>query len=239
MSILVVCRKCRKSFKVSDKFAGQKGPCPNCKATLQIPKKEDEVKIHGGEEFTDGGRSIDGELLTKPIARKDTKLQPVVAVAIGGAVLVTLIVAWAGGSAGLFVRQTGETNLIVCTIALLLITPPLVLAAYTFLRDADELEPYRGTALYVRSGICAAAYVILWAILLYVSSTGLLTGEIWEWLFVAPPLLAVGALVALSCFDLEFGNAFFHYAFYLLVVLILRWIAGMPWIWEIAETVPK
>ncbi len=231
MSILVVCRKCQKSFKVSDQFAGQKGPCPNCKATLQIPKKEDEVKIHGDEEFTDGGRSIDGELLTKPIARKDTKLQPVVAVAIAGAVLVALIVTWAAG--GVIAR-----SILVRTVGLLLITPPLALAAYTFLRDEDELEPYRGTVLYVRSGICAAAYVILWAILLYVSSTGLLTGEIWEWLFVAPPLLAVGALAALACFDLEFGNAFFHYAFYLLVVLILRWIAGMPWIWEISETVP-
>jgi len=239
MSILVVCHKCRKSFKVSDKFAGQKGPCPNCKAPIQVPKKEDEVKIHGAEGFTDGGRSTTGKLLTKPIARQQTKLQPVVAVAVAGAVLVVLLVAWLGGFAGFFVRQGGETDLIVCTIALLLITPPLALAAYTFLRDEDELEPYRGTALYVRSGICAAAYLILWAIFAYVSTTGLLTGEIWEWAFVAPPLLALGALVALSCFDLEFGNAFFHYAFYLLVVLILRWIAGMPWIWVIAETTPK
>ncbi len=231
MSILVVCHKCRKSFNVSDKFAGQKGPCPNCKETLQIPKKEDEVKIHGDEEFTDGGRSIDGELLTKPIARKETKLQPVVAAAIAGAVLVTLIVTWAVG--GVIAR-----SVLFRTLGLLLITPSLTLAAYTFLRDEDELEPYQGMALYVRSGICAAAYMILWAILLYVSSTGLLTGEIWEWLFVAPPLLAVGALAALACFDLDFGNAFFHYTFYLMVVLILRWIAGMPWIWVIAETAP-
>jgi len=231
MSILVVCRKCRKSFNVSDKFAGQTGPCPNCKATIRIPKKEDEVKIHGDEEFTDGGRSVTGELLTKPIARQQTKLNPVVAAAVAGAVLVVVIVAWAGGS-------WFEKSVLFRTLGLLLITPPLALAAYTFLRDEDELEPYGGTALYLRSGICAAAYMILWAIFAYVSTTGLLTGELWEWALVAPPLLAVGALAALSCFDLEFGSALFHYAFYLLVVLILRWIADMPWIWEIAETAP-
>ncbi|NQU21109.1 MAG: hypothetical protein HQ567_07485 [Candidatus Nealsonbacteria bacterium] len=231
MSILVVCRKCRKSFNVSDKFAGQKGPCPNCKATLQIPKKEDEVKIHGAEEFADGGRSTTGELLTKPITREVTKLRPVVTAAIAAAVLVMLLVTWAGGS-------VIANSVLVRTLGLLVITPALALAGYTFLRDADELEPYRGKVLLIRSGICSAAYMIIWGILLYISTTGLLTGDLLEWLFVAPPLLAVGALAALASFDLDFSNAFFHYAFYLLVVLILRWIAGMDWIWEVVAAAP-
>ena len=37
-------------------------------------------------------------------------------------------------------------------IALLLISPPLVIAAYEVLRD-DELEPYRGLPLDVRSAL--------------------------------------------------------------------------------------
>ncbi len=50
---------------------------------------------------------------------------------------------------------------------LLVISPVLVLAAYTFLRD-DELEPYRGRELYIRITTCAAVYLILWAGLAYV-----------------------------------------------------------------------
>ena len=47
-------------------------------------------------------------------------------------------------------------------IGLLLVSPVLVVAAYTFLRD-DELEPYRGLPLLIRSAACAAAYAVLWA----------------------------------------------------------------------------
>ena len=83
MSILVVCPGCRKSFKVSDRFAGKSGPCPSCKATIQVPTKSEEVKVHAPTAFADGGRSTTGQLLTKPIARKETRLGPVMAVAIG------------------------------------------------------------------------------------------------------------------------------------------------------------
>ena len=56
MSIVVVCPGCRKSFKVSDKFAGKSGPCPNCKRTLQVPTKAEEVKVHAPEAFAGGGK---------------------------------------------------------------------------------------------------------------------------------------------------------------------------------------
>jgi hypothetical protein len=42
--------------------------------------------------------------------------------------------------------------------------------------------------------------------------------------------------VPLACLDLEYGNGFFHYAFYLLVTVLLRWLAGMGWVWEIPST---
>ena len=77
MSIIVVCPACRKSFKVSEKFAGQTGPCPNCKKPLRVPTKEEEVKVHAPEEFAGGGKTTSGKLVTKPIARVDTKLRPV------------------------------------------------------------------------------------------------------------------------------------------------------------------
>lgn len=65
---------------------------------------------------------------------------------------------------------------------------------------------------------------------------GILTGELWTWFFVAPPLLFTGALVAHTSLDLDFGNAFFHYAFYLMATVLVRWIAGMGWVWDVAAT---
>jgi hypothetical protein len=59
-----------------------------------------------------------------------------------------------------------------------------------------------------------------------------LTGEFWSWLFVAPPFLIMGGLTALACFDLDFGNGIFHYAFYVLVTILLCWVAGMGWVWQ-------
>jgi len=226
MSIIVVCPGCRKSFKVSDQFAGQTGACPKCKHQITVPKKTEVVKVHAPEEFADGGRSTTGQLLTKPIARKKVKFQPVVAVAIGGGVLVVLLVTWAAGS---LIAE----NIVVRTTGLLLVSVPLVIGTYWFLRN-DELEPHHGLALYVRAGICSAAYIILWGVYAHVSDTAMMQGEVWQWLFVAPPILITGALVALGCLDLEFGDGLLHYAFYVVVTILLRAVAGMGWIWEAA-----
>ena len=240
MSILVVCPGCHKSFKVSDKFAGKSGACPNpkCKATIKVPTKEEEVKVHAPAEFAGGGRDTAGKLVGKPIARTETKLAPVTAAAIACSALAVLLVTWAGGKAGLFVREGvegPEANLLWCAIGLLLVSPPLVVAGYTFLRD-DELEPYRGLALYVRSAICGLVYVLLWGVYSKLAGT-VLTGDLWQWIFVIPPLLVAGALIALACLDLEFGSGFFHYVFYVLVTVLLGWVAGMGWVWEVAGAV--
>lgn len=229
MSILVVCPGCHKRFQVGDQFAGKSGPCPNCGTTINVPTKAEEVKIHAPTQFADGGRDATGKLITKPIAREETKLQPLGAAAIGGAALTVLLVTWAAGSVGLF-----EDNPVLGAAGLLLVSPPLVVAAYSFLRD-DELEPYRGTALYVRSALCAASYAALWGVFSYVAGM-VLTGQLWQWFFLAPPFLVAGALAAVACLDLEFASAFFHYAFYVLATLLLRWAAGIGWVWELGST---
>ena len=224
MSIIVVCTECRKSFKVNDKFAGKSGPCPNCKHTLRVPEKSEEVKVHTPEQFAGGGRSKTGKLITKPIVRTNAKFQPVTTALIIAAVLVTLVVTWTMG--GLL-----RDNAAASAIGLLLISPPLVFAAYEVLRD-DELEPYRGAPLYIRLTVCGTTYVILWGIFAILVSRGLITGELWNWMLVLPPLIVAGGLVAMAALDLDFGNAMFHYGCYLMVTLVLRWVAGMTWIWE-------
>jgi len=50
MAIQVICPGCRATFTVSDKFAGQTGPCPKCKKPITVPSDAaKEVTIHGPE----------------------------------------------------------------------------------------------------------------------------------------------------------------------------------------------
>jgi len=145
-----------------------------------------------------------------------------VAAAVVGAVVVVAVATVVGRGLlqAYWVRALG----------LLLVSPPLVLGGYFVLRD-DELEPYRGRELYVRAGILALVYAVLWAAFGYVEQT-FLTGEVWQWLVAAPPLFVIGSLVAMACLDLEFGAAFFHYCFYVLATVAVRWLAGLGWIWQ-------
>jgi hypothetical protein len=231
MSIIVVCPGCLKSFKVSDQFAGRSGPCPKCKRTLQVPDKAQEVKVHAPEEFAGGGRSRTGKLVIKPVAFTSAKLEPVKAVAIVAAAICVLAVAWIGGKAGL-IHGNDLGHRIITAIGLLAVSPLLVVAAYSILRD-DELEPYSGRQLYIRAGICAVAYTALWGVFALLASRGLITGDLWVWIYVGPPFLMAGGLFSLATLDLDFGDAVFHYGFYLLATVILRWAAGMNWVWDL------
>ena len=60
MAIAVICPGCKASFRVSDKFAGQTGPCPKCKA----PDKEPDpmwLKLAG---IT--AKDLEGKTIYKP-----------------------------------------------------------------------------------------------------------------------------------------------------------------------------
>jgi len=224
MSIRVVCPGCRARFKVSDRFAGQAGKCPKCQAAIRVPPKQGKVKIHvpGLSGHGSGGRVV-----LKPIAREHVKLAigPVVGVVLAsGAVFAA---AWLGGDA---LRDYW----IVRAAAALLISPPLVLGGYLFLRDDENLDKFSGRPLAVRTAICSAAYALLWGVFGYVS-TFAFSGEIWSWFVAGPPFVITGALVALACYDFDFGTGCLHYGFYLLATILLRGCAGLGWIWQLGH----
>jgi len=229
MSINVVCPGCHTRFKVSDRFAGRSGVCPKCKTAIQVPSAEEQVKVHTPEQFDRGGRGVTGKLILKPIAREQTKLSLVLAVGVLGATVVVFLAAWLAGS---ILQQHG----IVRALALLLISLPLAWAGYLFLRDDENLETYSGKPLVVRTAICAAAYAALWGIFTHVAAPAI-TGDVWSWLLVAPPFVITGALVALACYDLDFVSGCLHYAFYLLVTVLLGGCAGLGWIWQIGQMI--
>jgi len=226
MAIRVVCTQCRASFNVSEKFAGRTGPCPKCKATITVPSESEQVEVHAPSDFAGGGRDAAGKLVLKPIAREETRFSPARLGAVAGGIVGVLALTWVLGG-------VLSSSLLLRAVGLLLIAPAVCVGAYGFLRD-DEREPYRGGELWIRAAIVGLAYVILWGVFAYVSGpSGMMTGELWEWLFFAPVFLAIGGLMPTVALDLDYGNGFFHYAFFVLVTLVLRATAGMSWIWEI------
>jgi hypothetical protein len=226
MSIVVVCPGCGKRFKVNNKYAGKTGPCPNCKRPLKVPDKTEEVTIHVPEQFELGGRNANGQLLGKPIVWKETKFNIFSTAAVASAAVAILAAALMAGKLDLFALYP-----YLAPLGLTLISPLLALTAYTFLYN-DELEPYQGMSLLIRATICGLLYALLWGVYVYLEHT-VLSGELWNWAFLAPPFFIAGASIASLTLDLASGNAFFHYAFYLLVTIFLRWTAGLDWIWNI------
>jgi hypothetical protein len=227
MAINVTCPGCLTRFTVSERFAGRSGACPKCKAPIRVPSKEEAVEVHAPEQFGRGGRGKDGKLILKPIARGKGKFSVKAAVAVAAASAAVLATA---ALAGGILREYW----IVRALGLLAVSPPLVWAGYLFLRDDDNLEIFAGRMLLARTALCAAAYAALWGVFGYVAGHTL-TGEVWNWLLTAPPFLITGALVALACYDLDFGSGFLHYGFYIVVTALLRGCAGMGWLWQIGR----
>lgn len=223
MPIQVICRGCHKRFSVSEKFAGKKGPCPHCKAIIEIPKAE--AKVHTPEDFESGGRGVDGKLTTKPIARDQTKVSPLVIVGGIAAALVVVAVAWIGGGRGTF------EELWIRGVALLLVSPAIGVLGYTFLREAEDLAPFRGWKLWLRATICSVVYIGLWGVFYYLAQEGLLD-DMWQWWVIAP-VIAAGGAAALVTLDLDYGSGFLHYCFYVFLTTLLGRIAGLGWVWEI------
>jgi hypothetical protein len=216
MPISVTCRGCKKRFSVSEKFAGQKGPCPKCKAEIEIPALEDQVVVHAPEDA--GPKDAAGRSISKPILREETKFSPMIAAGIGVAIIAVLIFAFV-------IRGAEEIPWIVSALGALLLAPPLVLGGYTFLRD-DELEAHVGQELLVRLLSCAGAYAFLWGAYWFCSyNLGPFT--VYQLLYIIPPLVMAGGFAAYAALDLEYMMGLVHYGLYLLVTGGLALFVGV------------
>jgi hypothetical protein len=259
MAIAVICPGCKTTFRVSDKFAGQKGPCPKCKTIIEIPKPTGELKLEEPETAATAPKDSKGRSILQPIRRQETRVQPLVlGVALGGT-LVVVLAAWLLGRAyrpdpkeiERLQRQldaaqgaqrqelerqfsAARTRTIpppLVLLGLLVVTPPLVLGGYHVLRD-EETAPYAGLSLALRTTVCSAVYVGLWIGFHFVP--GFLSQETWHWFFLPLPFFGIGTLVALGCFDLDATGAAVHYGCYVAATLLLRWVAGMPPVWSVS-----
>ena len=207
MPLTVVCPGCKKRFTVSEKFAGQKGPCPKCKVEIEIPALGDQVVVHAPESTT--LKDSKGQAVSKPILREETRFSPKVAIGVGAAALVVLVLAL------ILRRGPDPIPAIIPMLGAVLFAPPLALGGYIVLRS-DELEPYAGKDLWIRVAACGASYAILWGAYWFVSSQ-LGPFNITQLVYIVPPLVFAGGFAAYASLDLDYMIGLLHYSFYLLV----------------------
>lgn len=222
MAIEVICPGCRARFKVSDQFAGKKGPCPKCKSIIQVPALAEKVVIHEPEHSEVGARSASGQLVLKPIERKDSVVQPMVVAGYAAGALVLLLVA--------LVLRNVENKTGVLALGAVVLAPPLAWGGYTMLRNDEELEPFVGKELVIRTALCSIGYALLWGVFAFVYGRffGTAPAELWSIGVLAPVFVLLGGGVAYCAYDLDLGSGCFHYALYLLVTIALRLVMGLP-----------
>ena len=222
MPIDLICPGCHARFKVSEKFAGKKGPCPKCKQLIRVPAADEQVVIHVPEHSELGAKDTEGRYVLKPIERKESRARPLVITAIVGLSIIVLVVA-------ILFRGEMADNSWVLYLGALLLAPPLCLGGYSFLHD-QELEPYSGRSLALRTAMCSVVYALSWLAYsyLYFRILGDAPVETWNVLPFAVAFMALGAGTAYVCYDLDLGSGFFHYCLYLLVTILLRLAMGLP-----------
>ena len=223
MPIPVICPSCHTRFTVGDQHAGKTGPCPKCKAAIQIPELGEEVVIHEPE-LEAGAKDSKGRSVLKPIKRKESKFSVSATAIISGVVLLCVAIAWLVGN-----NDLGDNLKYVLGGGALLLGPPLAYAGYTFLRD-DEMGYYQGTAVLVRSLACGVVYALLWGAFMFIGwqvfgedcfEQGLSMVQL---VGLIVPILIAGAGTAFVCFDLDMLTGGMHYALYFVVTIGLRWV---------------
>jgi hypothetical protein len=220
MPIPVVCPGCKARFTVSDRFAGQTGPCPKCKKPITIPATVvKSVTIHEPEPAATS--STGGRAPLAPIKRLDQPISAVSFVATVAGALVAMFLAWL--LRAIHAPATPPPWLL--ALGGFLVALPCAALGYVGVRDR-ELEPYHGRDYLVRSLICAAVYAGLWCL------RGLLpadqTAEMWNWLYLGPLLFIPGVIAAMAAFDLDQGRAVAHFSLYAMFTALLRWLSGLP-----------
>ncbi|QDU57167.1 hypothetical protein [Aeoliella mucimassa] len=230
MAIQVTCPGCLKRFSVGDQHAGKQGPCPNCKKTITIPKLEDQVIVH--EAPPEGPVDSQGRSVLKTYRKKDAKFSPIMAGVAVGVVVLAVVAAVLMKSA---VQADSLASIAIMAVAAAVLAPPIVAGGYMFLRD-DELEPYRGTMLWVRAIACGLGFVVAWLLYGFILSRfttpeDIVAGlEWWQLLIPLVVMFMVGLLASYTSLDLEPISAIMLFALFFISTGLLRVVMDLPFV---------
>lgn len=224
MPIQVTCPSCLSRFNVSDKFAGQTGPCPKCKKPIKIPEKTEQVVIHAPRD--DSPKDSKGRSVLKPIRRQETRITR-----LGIVVTASTVVFLLAGAVAVRLLSTSPHVLLVI-LGTIVVAPPAIFAAYAFSRDS-ELEPLVGSDLRNRVLILSGIFAALWLIYAYVPMYVFeLDSPSQMSLFIAGVMLVIilliGAFAAFNALELEFSGGVTVAGMYIVSCLVLALIAGIP-----------
>lgn len=223
MPIRVTCPGCLKKFQVSEQFAGQKGPCPNCKKEITIPDPEkDKVVIHAPE-FS-GPTDSKGQSVLKPLARQQNRITPVQIAIIIAVVLVYLIVAIAIRFKVEKPENPLDYPLSVLILGAIALGPPMAFTGYFFLKN-EERGSFGGRELWIRVTVCGLLFALLWfaPMLTAYAFRGYTTTAI---VVAVAAMFAIGGAVAMGCFELEFILALVHYGIYFGMCVLMRMLVN-------------
>ena len=232
MAITVTCPGCHKKFVVSEKFAGKSGPCKYCKTIIKIPNEvpaAEKVVIHGGDAFASGGKNAEGKLVLKPLERGEKKFDRVrtivITIGILGALVATFVL-------GKFIDL--NENFLIAAAGLCIVTPVIVGGLYPLVKKDEMLESIHGFDFYWRTGVISLVYVGTWGALSYLINIGTISNQSPAmWAICSIILAAFGTFMCMCFYELEWGSAAFHTLAFILITLLLRYLAGIVWFSQI------
>ena len=225
MSLHVICPSCLKRFRVGVRFAGMKGPCPNCGTIISIPKES--VKLQdadGAEQEKAGQRDI-----SRAIPRLDMEFAPVLAgrytLGVLGVLLLTFLLGW--------VPMYDFLRSFIGVLGLCLIAFPLTLFGYQALRDREQIFAFTGEELYRRAALTAAGYAILWLVFEYFLAAT--KADIFVSWFYFAAIASLAMVMTIPILVMKAQDAFLHYCVFGFSIILFRFLIGLGWFWESSE----
>jgi len=222
MSIQITCSKCFTRFNVSEKFAGQKGPCPKCKAVITIPAANQEVVVH---EAATGPKDATGRPILKPIFRQDAPITAIHWTIVGCSAFVMLTVAVVGRA----MYPPAEFPGWGLGFGALLCGVPAALVGYILLRD-PEAGGFRGLEFWVRTAACAAGFAVLWAmspLMAFAFKEPVANPTLLSQSVALAFLILAGGGLSLLAFEFDYLMGIVHSVSFLALCVVMRLIAGL------------
>ncbi|MBL8856443.1 MAG: hypothetical protein JNK57_20945 [Planctomycetaceae bacterium] len=223
MAIQVTCGSCFTRFSVSDKFAGQKGPCPKCKTVITIPTAAEQVVIHERES---GPKDTAGRPVLRPIFRQETPITAIHWTIAACTAVVMLVVAIVGRS--LYTPETFPWfgmlfGTIVCSF-------PVALVGYIVLRN-PEAPGFGGQELWLRIAIVALGFAILWSlspIAAFAFADPIEKPSFLSQSVAMVAMVLAGAGISLLALELDYLLGLVHATAYATICIVMRMLAGLP-----------